>query len=754
METKNKKLVPILCAIIAILAVALVAMTIYFSKNGANQTSEEPKTSESADNASTDEGEGSAEEKTETVTNKTTESLSKYPSLLSDSVTLKNSTVVANTAAYKAEPDFSNVYNKDLYYFSEENMKKLSEDYFMVSKPWGNYEFFEQYEQNRYYYESSFVTVDSLMHTYHLYFAHLLRTLEMNELSDAVRDMSEKLLAESNKQYEIAKGSEFESAAKRNVYFFSVATALSGGNVVAAFDVADVVESELTKINAAETIDKCEITDNDEDYTQYRPRGYYDTDDKLKSYFKTMMWYGRIQFNTKDEDMIRSSALMNVALNSVCLDEWEDVYDISTFFVGKADDLTYYDYYPVMSGIYGDNISTEDLIANEDGFKELVAAVKDLRLPEINSTPIEMGEDNTIQGYRLMGQRFTIDAAVMQKLIYQEVEANSKGDLRMLPDVLDVAAALGSDVAYELLEEQGDMDFEKYKDNLDKLRDDLSEDKGSASLGTNLYGNWLNTLRPLLREKGEGYPSFMQSKKWAKKGIETFAGSFTELKHDTVLYAKQVMAEMGDGEIPEYDDRGYVQPEPDVYARFSFLADATRVGLEERGRISEKDSENLKKLAELADSLFVMSEKELQDEVLTDEEYDLIREYGGILEHFWYDVMSADTGDDDINTEKYQAALCVDVATDPNGSVLEMATGRPCRMYVIVNVDGKIKVAVGTVYSFYQFPWPMEDRLTDSKWRALMNFEPGSDGFYSDYDEDRMIDVPWWTEDYCEIHAW
>lgn len=757
---KNKKIVPILVLIIVFLSVALVAITIKYktmmnaaSDNTSNEVSEtlaNDKEEKAEDNDIEDEVEEVIEEE---VSEEMTEAFSgAHPSLLSSSVTLKDADVTPNTKEYSVEPGLSNIYNKELYYFGEEEEKLLEDNLFFVSKPYGDYEFFELYERNRYYYESNFVTVDSLMHTYHLFFSHLLKNLEKNELATDVANMSEKLLAESNRQYEVLKGSKWEDAAKRNVQFFAVATALQGGNVEAAFDVADVVEAELSKINAAEGIYKCEITDEDEDYSQYIPRGYYDTDDKLKDYFKTMMWYGRIQFNTKSEDMVRSSVLMNLAINDAGLEEWKNVYDITTFFVGKEDDLGFYDYYPLIKSIYGEKASVENLSENEELFEKFDKEVKDLKLPEINSTPIQMGDDNTIQGFRLMGQRFTIDASIMQKLIYSRVDANSNGGLRMLPDVLDVAAALGSDTAYDLLEEQGDMDYKFYRENLDEMKETLSKDSAGESFGTSLYGNWISTLRPLLSKKGKGYPSFMQSDAWAKKDIETFAGSFTELKHDTVLYAKQVMAEMGDGEIPEYDDRGYVQPEPLVYARFEYLADATREGLLEREKISKEDAESLERLAELADKLQTISKKELQDEVLTDEEYDLIREYGGILEHFWYDVMSADTNDRDINTEKYQAALCVDVATDPNGSVLEMATGRPCRIYVVVNVDGKVKIATGMVYSFYQFAWPMEDRLTDSKWRELMQFEPASDGFFTNDEE--MIDIPWWTKEYSYVYSW
>jgi len=39
----------------------------------------------------------------------------------------------------------------------------------------------------------------------------------------------------------------------------------------------------------------------------------------------------------------------------------------------------------------------------------------------------------------------------------------------------------------------------------------------------------------------------------------------------------------------------------------------------------------------------------------------------------------------------------------------------------VVLVDGKLRIAKGGVYSYYEFPWPMSDRLTDKKWREMLN---------------------------------
>ncbi len=615
---------------------------------------------------------------------------------------------------------------------------KLLQNGFVVYDSAGS-EFFQIYEVNRYNQIPNFVTVDSMMHTYHLYFSHLLKNLEKSYLSDSLLQLSKEMLAASQEQYDALVGTEWENAARRNVAFFTVGAKLLDDNTAVEDYVADTVAYELDNIKRADGIGVCEVTEINEDYSQYIPRGYYEGDEKLERYFRAMMWYGRVHFLQENIDMDRSALLMAKALagdeESYAL--WESIYAVTAFFAGASDDLGVCEYVPLIVEAYGEVVATKDLIANEAAFAAFHEKTAQLAPPKINSIPIADGADNVILGFRFMGQRFTIDAEIMQCLVHSSVEQ------RMLPDVLDVPAALGSDVALQLLTENGDTAYAGYLDNMNSLREAFAQDNPEL-WSASLYAGWLNTLRPLLTVKGEGYPMFMQSEEWLKKDLECFAGSFTELKHDTVLYAKQVMAEMGGGEDEEIVDfRGYVEPEPEVYARFARLADATREGLKTYGMLSTSDEANLSRLSELAAQLKVISDKELRDETLTDAEYRLIEEYGGNLEHFWYEALKEEG--EYVFADEYPAAVVVDIATDPNGSVLEVATGNPSRIYVVVKVDGSLRVAVGSVYSFYQFPWPINDRLTDSKWRVMMGFEANEEGYYN---QNKPVERPNWTDSY------
>ncbi|MCM1174434.1 MAG: DUF3160 domain-containing protein [Blautia sp.] len=647
--------------------------------------------------------------------------------------------------AYAAEPDLSNVDNLWQFYLQDEFKARLAENGFVV---WGEagFEFYEIYENNRYEQIASFVTVDSLMHTYHLYFAHLMKNVEKEYLYAYLTLLSRKMLESSAVQYELLKGSEWESAAMRCVAYFAVGASLLGDRVEIPDYAAETVRHELEAIGRAEGIKESELTGDYEDYSQYKPRGYYEGDARLERYFQAMMWYGRIHFAQENEELDRSALLISeaAAADEEIYGLWEAVYAVTSFFAGTSDDAGVCEYIPLMKEVYGEDMTPGSLIGTPEKFDRFHEMTAELAPPQINSILLDDGESNVNTGFRFMGQRFTVDAAVMQKLIYSSVGENSAGEWRMLPEVLDMPAALGSDTALRILEENGAADYEGYSENMERLRTVLAADRETL-WSASLYAGWLNTLRPLLEIKGEGYPVFMQGEEWAKKNLECFAGSFTELKHDTVLYSKQAMAEMGGGWEQEPDDRGYVEPEPLVYARFENLAAATAEGLKEYGMLRADDEENLERLAELARRLYVISNKELREEALTEEEYELIRCYGGSIEHFWYETFEEQIGEEGFCSRDCPAAVVVDIATDPDGQVLEAATGNPSDIYVLVKVDGRIKIARGSVYSFYQFAWPADDRLTDSDWRQMIGAQIGDDGYY---DTDTSIRQPEWTESY------
>jgi hypothetical protein len=654
--------------------------------------------------------------------------------------------------AVEQEPiaaDLANV--RVAFALSEAQRERLARDGFVVSLGTEK-EFFTVYEKARYANEPIFVTSDSLLHVYHLLFDKVLRTAEVEHFIPLLRDLNAALLGRAEGEYEVLKDTDWEDAARRTVAFVGVASTLLDPTAPVPDYAADLVEAELALIEEAAGIRPSPLFPGlmvGEDYSQYIPRGHYTRSEELERYFKSMMWYGRMTFRLKTDDPevgraeTRNALLLAHALRTAelayrpALEAWADLYNSTVFFVGRSDDLTVNQYLEVMDQVYGPGVTAARL-ADEALLDAFIEKANELPPPRILGMVIQDTDDveETTKGLRFMGQRFVPDAYIFRQLIYRNV--GTREQRRGLPKGLDLLAAMGSERAYEILDGMGETAYANYPEQMAKVHEWVSGLNVEEWTET-LYNSWLYSFQPLLEVPGEGYPAFMQSPAWVDKQLNTVLGSWAELKHDTILYAKQVYAEMGAGPMPPepVPPKGYVEPVPQFYARLAALTAMTREGLASRGLLHPQDDPSLRRLEELARAFQMMAEKELRGEPLTEEEYTTIRFYGGELEHLTMaaaDNPEAEEGGFPTMDEEPQAAVIADVATDPdpdsdgvpNPVVLEEAVGRIDQIYAVVPVvekDGTtyLQVTKGGVFSYYEFPWPADDRLTDEKWRTMLD---------------------------------
>jgi hypothetical protein len=323
--------------------------------------------------------------------------------------------------------------------------------------------------------------------------------------------------------------------------------------------------------------------------------------------------------------------------------------------------------------------------------------------------------DQVTKGFRFMGQRFTLDEYVFGELMWRKVGTLEKP--RDLPVALDFFAAQGSQEAEKILTEMGEPEYANYTAQMEKVKKQIASLQVD-SWTQNLYWSWLYALQPVFAEKGNQYPAFMQTDAWARKDLQTALGSWTELKHDTILYAKQVMAEMGGGPN-EKPPKGYVEPNPEAYARLRALAEMTRSGLSARNLLDETTSGNLGGLIDELIFLQRIAEDELNQQPISDEDYWRIQYYGGWLESMT--IAAADREGDPTGRgylEDQKSALVADVATGI-GRVLEEGVGYPTLIYVALP-GGTHQIAVGAVYTYYEFQVTPDQRMTDATWQSLL----------------------------------
>ena len=689
-----------------------------------------------------------------------------------------------------------------------------------------------------------FVTTDSLLHYYHVFFDTSLMRMEKDIFYDDVWQMSKKFYDDSLNIYQSEGDPLLKEAAKRNVAYLGTALELlkpktgqivSSSNVKNMVDcyaddeycgkiyadtiqkgtfssfgqeeadkysfsspdfVKDLVSKELQLIDGHKGFDCSPTFLYQEDYSQYIPRGHYTKSEKLKNYFKAFMWYGRMTdlingssniregqcisegtgrdvldgfIATKDAQIqtLQASILARkFALDSDIQKSWKKIYAITSFYVGFSDDLGPVEYNTVLQDIFGNNIDLSSLtdkineiqktIKNKFPAPQIYSGLGNAKMVVIPKPPLTDEQINELKrqadqllantmGFRMMGQRFVVDSYLFSKIVspysgeysgksektpFTYVITDMGRKVRGFPRGLDIMALFGSERAQQIIKNLGDADYSDYQSQFDSLKKEI-DTMTQDNWHNNLYWNWLYVLKSLIVKFETGYPSFMQTIVWQDKELATALASWSELRHDTILYAKQsyTMAELGGGG-DEPKIVGYVEPVPVFYARLLDLTKMTKKGLtnllsqDEWNKVGVGDAMDQfeKILSRLAD----ISKTELENRELTDDDYNFIRFFGYSLSSVSSRLLASEGN---VDPDMFKPTLIADVHTDGNTKkVLEEGTGHIKPIVVAYKLPKNyILVGVGPMFSYYEFKHPMEDRLTDEKWRVMLQSNPPAD---------------------------
>ncbi len=476
-----------------------------------------------------------------------------------------------------------------------------------------------------------------------------------------------------------------------------------------------------------------------EDYTQYTPRSHYTRNSILRSYFRAMMWYGRNGFDVVSPELTRDALLLSWQLGattvseSPALEHWQKIYLPTVFFVGKSDDLTIYEYADLIGKIYG-KPAPYSALSDAVKFEQFQSQAKALQGPKILSeikrfdmkkAPTKDALLKGTKGFRFMGQRFIPDSYMFSSLTQgDELPDPTTGQrLPSTPTALMIMSILGSDTADTLLTDWIAQNAPQSDRVIAKVKGELTKEFTSYDEKTwtqNMYWSWLYTLRALFQDHADGYPMFMRGVPWAKKSLITALGSWTELRHDTLLYAKQSFAELGGGGEPPPPPpvpKGYVEPNMTLITRLIALATMTRDGLESRKLLVPGQKEKFDSYIESLQFFKSIAEKELSSGAISDEEYEKLRT---IIRLKFPNIVWTPDGDE-MTEEDARIGIIADVHSDAKKQqILYEATGAPAVLYVAVKDAGGARLTRGVTYSYYEFSKPVGRRLTDHDWQGMI----------------------------------
>jgi len=477
--------------------------------------------------------------------------------------------------------------------------------------------------------------------------------------------------------------------------------------------------------------------DRPADYTQFTPRSHYVKSSVLRSYFRAMIYLGRNGYLLKDNGL--SDALLVTLLlaspgpdGQPLLKDWQRIMEITGFFAGKSDDISYPEWRNFLVKVLG----TEKLAAGEALNPATLAKISQ-RLGELQGPRIlsEVIIDPSVfaatkeqlleatKSMRLFGQRFTFDGWIFSRLTAGQEKTPVR--LPSMPSALFIPAALGDKAALGFADQYlqnlsppfSPEETAGFNGRLPEVTADLGK-IGDPEWFSSMGGAWLKLLGTLTSSYGRGYPLYMQDRLFPVKQVESFLGSYTELKHDTLLYAKQNYAEMGGdgGEgTPPPVPKGFVEPNLPFWETLGRLVAYVEAGFRKygvfKGELEEYGHLNIFK----EDVAFYASlaAKELQGVPLTEEEYEKLR-----LSQLSY---MAEPQDINVILEEkdMRAGLIADVHTDALQRQIQYeATGEPYIMLVLLGNEGVVRLAVGVAFNHYEFAGPLDTRYRDADWQG------------------------------------
>ncbi|MCE7741313.1 MAG: DUF3160 domain-containing protein [Candidatus Heimdallarchaeota archaeon] len=608
----------------------------------------------------------------------------------------------------KIEPDLSNVDFQGLTI--DPSLYETLSNYGFVIVDEGYtsiYKIYEWFKADPY-----FITTDLCLHTFHWLYDDSLKLLELMHLYDLYKELITNLRADQISLNSTITEPVVQEALKKNVAYLTVVLYLLDNTTSIPIEVESMVNTELTNI-MAEIQASSAILGYLENFAQYKVRGHYTGNETLESYFQALMYSGRMGYLISEsaaEHTLMTLLLCSSFDNSSLQDLWFQIYEPTTFYVGQTLDLTPFEMYNIWVGF---GAPQNDQLANDTLIEEIISYAINYAIERENILNVE-GFFPSVERpitFKIMGQRLTPDYYTFQNLLHPIV------DSRNFPQSLDFFSVLGSVRAEELLQSENNT-YPNYGEQIINLREEFGS-LDSEVWVQNLYWMWIYTLFPLLQTPSEGYPGFMLNQAWIDKEIMTTLGSFTELKHDSLLYGYS--GYVSPAVFPDY---GYVEPYPEIYGRLVSMLEMLMGGLDARGLLSAGLKDRIERCLDVFEYLTDISIKILNNEELTSDNLRDILYTGKRLYELVVDITP---GSSYVDSSLTPMAVIADISTDDlvTGHTKEIAVGNPLVIYVIVqDHDGNLYLTKGGTYSYYEFTVPKNEIMNDEEWRMLLESDP------------------------------
>lgn len=594
-----------------------------------------------------------------------------------------------------------------------------------------------------------YVSADALLEAVHSSYDEILLQFEARslvpELDALLRGMRTRL-ASADGEAEALAGADLYLAVALGLLDGSVPAPVRGadqGQIRTLIDAANAAaggEYEMTLFGVKRL----------EDFSQFKPRGHYTDEPTLQRYFRAQMWLGRIDFRIletlPDGKQVFHRAqylgmLLMHALVQPDLARFKLIDDTIRTFVGESDYMVVSDVDRLIADLGGPAQAraasaqqVTDAFVRGDYCKQQIASHLMVNDGTVKTLPLN-------RSFALLGQRYVVDSHVLSDVVFDRV------DDRMMPSALDAAfAALGNAQALALHPELAT--FEELPGALGRMRV-LVDAHDDTFWGANFYNLWLSALRALSPAPDmtaaalQGLPEVHRTEAWGRRLLNAQLGSWSELRHDTLLYAKQSYTGIPGCDFPD----AYVDPYPAFYAALRKYAEAGSrlVTLANDSKLSMEVARYFETLANASTILGEMAQRELRGEPFSEAQLAFINDAVRIerqsvvcstidVPDGWYadlffnreKSLEFDPTIADVHTQP------ADEVGNPVGKVLHVGTGYPRLLVATVDTCQGPRAYAGVVYAYHEQITQDFERLTDQEWAR--RFSPPAT---------RPADVPW-----------
>ena len=439
-----------------------------------------------------------------------------------------------------------------------------------------------------------FISVDAILHAFHISYDRILMDVEVGYIYNKLNQLLQNLHSNQNLlANKYSSNPQMSEMLKDVDIYLTIARKLLNQNVSPYYSQNTLKVNEILGLIQNEQpstynlfAENCRIIN----WSQFKPRGHYANNKQftqITHYFRTMMWLGRIELyllqplgvdtlscfpsysdiqrQTIDAFLIHE--LLNLTNNKPLYDEIDYAVKI---FAGDQDNVTV------------DNITYLKNVLNITDADELLDSLKFITFQDtlqnqsfahqlilsqiLYSNPMSPDSIVPASSFLLFGQRFVIDSYISASVVYDRIRYLGQPICRLFPSTLDVLFALGNDASAQLL--MNGQNQYRYSTNLAALRyliDNFDEEYWSA----NLYSNWLKMTREINPPNDRSVLSeFMQTAAYWQQKMNSQLASWTELRHDNQLYAKQSYT---GGTVCSFPF-SYVEPFPEFYNTINSFA--------------------------------------------------------------------------------------------------------------------------------------------------------------------------------------